>query len=543
MLSSLPSNQSYVPMDSDQIWTVTEDLGMGHTFFHSVIACRDGGYVATGMGYFEGRRSILLMRFGENGEVIWRRFFQGYFSQAGREVVECRSGGFAIIGYITSNNHDVLLLRTDEEGQPMWHQTYGGVTSFEQGLALVECSNNDFAFAGVNREFSSEDSDYLLVRTNWQGTMLWNNTYGGSAPDICYSLVEAGDGFLTLGGSSESYGAGEEDAWIVRTNSGGTQVWDSTFGGPGSDVGYDIIEAERGLDPLVTFVGSTENTANMISDSFITSIRRDGPVGWETTFGCVLFDIGYGGTKCQDGGYAITGCTVDGSDGSTNLLLVRLNGHCEYQWSKSYGTEHNDEGYSIVQAANGDFIVVGLSDGYLDSQLYTQSMAYAIRVPDIEPGVISQPEYGPPDFGLIGAGGGLAILTLLGASLILLRSRREIRQSWSEPKRRVIEKSFLTPHLLDELSPILRGSIQCMKCNERNPKSNLRCNKCTSHLHFCMFCGQVIGKDDQVIFCPKCKILAHSNHMLEWLTKRNYCPSCSRLFRRRKRFNGNNHPV
>ena len=132
---------------------------------------------------------------------------------------------------------------------------------------------------------------------------------------------------------------------------------------------------------------------------------------------------------------------------------------------------------------------------------------------------------------------------LLGAYLMLVRSRKEIRQSWVKPKRQVIKRSFSTPWLLDELSAVLRGEIRCLKCNELNPKSNLRCIKCTSHLHFCIFCGQIIAQEDEVLFCPKCKVLAHSNHMFEWLVKRNYCPSCGYRFKRQKILKREDQPV
>jgi hypothetical protein len=251
-------------------------------------------------------------------------------------------------------------------------------------------------------------------------------------------------------------------------------------------------------------------------------------------FGGRLFDIGYAVTECQDGGYAITGHTFDGSDRSSNLLLTRLNSEGEFLWRKSYGTSNDDEGRSILQAENGDFLVVGFTNGYIDSSLNTHSTPFAMRVSDSEQWILPPREYGPPDIGLISAGGALAILTLFGAYLMLRRSRREIRQSWVEPKRRILKKSFLSPRLLDELSAVLRGKISCAKCNELNPRSNLRCVQCTSHLHFCLFCGQVIRSDDQVLFCPKCKAIAHSNHMLEWLAKRNYCPLCHRRFKRPK---------
>jgi hypothetical protein len=250
--------------------------------------------------------------------------------------------------------------------------------------------------------------------------MLWNVTYGGTAHDICYTLVETPNQELYLAGSTESFGAGEEDVWIVKTYASGIEIWNSTYGGPMLDICYDLIESGTGD---YTFVGTTENSDNLIADGYIASIHENGSLIWETMFGGRLFDIGYAVTECQDGGYAITGHTFDGSDWSSNLLLTRISSEGEFLWSKSYGTSNDDEGRSILQAENEDFVLVGFTNRYIDSGLTTHSTAFAMRVSDTQQGILPPRQYGPPDFGLISAGCGLAILTLLGAYLMLIRSR------------------------------------------------------------------------------------------------------------------------
>jgi hypothetical protein len=222
----------------------------------------------------------------------------------------------------------------------------------------------------------------------------------------------------------------------------------------------------------------------------------------------------------RGGCYAITGRT------SGNLWLVRLNGTGQYLWSKSYGGTEEDEGRSILQAANGDLVMVGMSTVEQWHEAHLRKHAWVIRVPNAPPQDATTPKYGSPNMILISAGTGLAVLVLLGSYLLWFRSQREISTPYTKPSKQILEKSFQSPRLLEDLVSMFTGSMRCAKCNEIVPKANVRCSKCTAHLYCCIFCGAIIRKDDLVMFCPKCGAIAHQTHMREWLAKRPFCPRC-----------------
>jgi len=50
------------------------------------------------------------------------------------------------------------------------------------------------------------------------GDMKWNQTYGGASDDRAYALVESSDGGYVLAGSTESFGAGKADLWLIKTD-------------------------------------------------------------------------------------------------------------------------------------------------------------------------------------------------------------------------------------------------------------------------------------------------------------------------------------
>jgi hypothetical protein len=60
-----------------------------------------------------------------------------------------------------------------------------------------------------------------LVKTDSSGNQLWNKTYGGNGAESVKSLVQTSDGGYALAGYTDSFGAGDCDAWLVKTDENG----------------------------------------------------------------------------------------------------------------------------------------------------------------------------------------------------------------------------------------------------------------------------------------------------------------------------------
>ena len=102
----------------------------------------------------------------------------------------------------------------------MWSKTYGG-KSEDIAYSLVETSDGGYAIAGYTGSFGAGGDDFWLVKTDAEGNMEWNQTYGGRNNDIAYSLVETSDGGYAIAGCTLSFGAGSHDFWLVKTDAYG----------------------------------------------------------------------------------------------------------------------------------------------------------------------------------------------------------------------------------------------------------------------------------------------------------------------------------
>ena len=248
---------------------------------YSVIECSDGGFAFTGYAdnetdYYE----IWFVRTDADGHKLWGRSYNyggpGSYGGEGRSIVEVSSGGFAILGnaFNTSHWENAFIIRTDVNGTQLWNQTYG-MSDIDIGWSLIEVSTGGFAMVGNadNATYPSLTSTWML-RMDASGNHLWNRTFGGAGWDYCYNIIEYGGGFVFIGRTS-SYGAGNSDLFLLRTDSNGVHLWNTTWGGFHHERGYDLIEVSSGG---LAVIGRTVSYGSGDSDAVLIRFPSEAPV-------------------------------------------------------------------------------------------------------------------------------------------------------------------------------------------------------------------------------------------------------------------------
>ncbi len=320
---------------------------MGVGIAYSVIEASDLSYVIAGERQEPGSNhsDIFLYCHGE-------KIFGGLGNESAREIVRCHDGGYAVIGYTTSfgvGKADIWLLRTNSNGHQLWNETFGTAEN-EYGTSLIEFPNGDFAFIGYVNHTIGIDQDVWVLRVDSTGNPLWNRTFGGFRPDAGWSIILNSAGQLIVVGTTESFGAGDEDVWLLCLDAWGTHLWNRTIGGKGDDRGLDITLAHDGGYAII---GST--TSSRGNDTDICLIRTDssGNQLWNTTYGFTRDDMGLSIITTRQGDFAMTGY----ADGRETIWFRRTEGYgvfCPAGWldGQSFGT-------SIIEPSEGGFIIVG----------------------------------------------------------------------------------------------------------------------------------------------------------------------------------------
>jgi len=232
---------------------------------HDIEQTRDGGYVVAGRtSLYSGGVEwpfLYVIRLDSLGDSLWSRTLgdSGYCAEA-TAVKETPDGGFIVAGDTDiGGDCRAWLVRLDSAGNLKWTRT------ISTGVHLVEVTVNSdggFTAAGSTSLYGAGLSDYYLVRTDSLGRSLWFRTYGGANTDGCMGMARCpNDGGYVLAGQTWSFGAGCDDAWVVRTDSLGFERWMQTYGGSDWD---DAWAVEQTSDEGFIVVGTTVDDAYVI---------------------------------------------------------------------------------------------------------------------------------------------------------------------------------------------------------------------------------------------------------------------------------------
>lgn len=194
---------------------------------YSVQQTLDGGYICTG-GMYRSDVDVCLIKTDKNGLELWTRIFDFSNDDKGYSVRQTLDGGFIIIGATKRSlvDYDVLLLKTDLDGIEQWHKTFGGANN-DKGFSVDLTFDDGYIMTGFTTTSDLSDldgKDLWLIKTDINGELLWSETFGGAKEDEGRSVQRTFDGGYVITGSTKSFGAGEYDIWVIKTDSDGKTV-------------------------------------------------------------------------------------------------------------------------------------------------------------------------------------------------------------------------------------------------------------------------------------------------------------------------------
>lgn len=169
-------------------------------------------------------------------------------------------------------------------------------------------------------------------------------------------IIQTSDGGYTVSGRTNSYGAGNEDLYLLKLDVAGNVSWSTTVGSVGPEYAGAMVQTPNG-DYLLS--GTTQTSSLSYTNIYIAKINSAGTLLWTKEIGGPLSEWVSGMINSTDGGYILTGVTYSYGEGNEDVYLVKLDSAANLMWTRTVGGPFNDTAEDIIQTADGGYITVG----------------------------------------------------------------------------------------------------------------------------------------------------------------------------------------
>ena len=345
----------------DTLWTNNYG-GWLHEYFYDVRSTGDGGFIAVGLTNTSTPYSyyyVYLVKTNADGDMLWSKTHGHQYSDRGYSIQVTADGGYIITGssevHTGAGGLDVYLIRTDSEGDTLWTRTYGGSQS-DEGETVVITPDQGYMIAGYTNSYGAGDKDFYLIRTDSNGDTLWTRAYGGAGDDLAWSVAVTPDSGFIVTGRTKSFGAGSWDVWLLRTDAAGDTLWSRTYGGYGWDSGLGV---QSTVDGGFIVNGYTMSFGAGDTDYYMLKTDSSGNILWSRTYGGYHYDNGTCVRQLPDGGYLLGGYAKSFGDEDGDFWIIRTDVNGDSLWSQLYGGPGIENLNGMDITLDGGYILAG----------------------------------------------------------------------------------------------------------------------------------------------------------------------------------------
>jgi hypothetical protein len=317
--------------EGNVVWNQTFLEGSGSEF-RSVLNLDDGFLLVGNVFLPSGKTDGYVVRIDDEGKTCWNITLDGEDFGKLFSAVKVQDG-FVLVGlsYSFGGDSEVLVVKIDDDGNEVWSKTFGGAME-DAGRAVASVEGNCYVVAGYTNSMSNGDYDFLLLKLDASGNMVWNKTYGGTESDKAYAIAETRGGCVVTG-DTRSKGAGESDAWIIKVDADGILVWDTAVGGGGFDMPTCIVVSDYG-GFLVG--GFTFSFGNGERDFWLFKVDDAGNVLWSCTVGRSAFEEAYAALEVAENEFVMAGWTNSVGQGHYDFYIVKISLENDGSWLSAY---------------------------------------------------------------------------------------------------------------------------------------------------------------------------------------------------------------
>ena len=252
----------------------------------------------------------------------------------------------------------IILFSSNVSAVPLeeWNKTYGG-NEWENAYSVKQTLDGGFIFTGYTKSYGASWSDAWLVKTDSNGNELWNKTFGGPGRDDFSYVEQTNDGGYITAGYTYLSGDILSSGWFVKTDSNGNEIWNKTIGGDDNNVAEFVQQTSDGGYILTGYSG-TYDISDI--DYWVVKIDSQGNNLWDTTYTGTTDDFIECIRQTSDGGYILVGSTREfRAKDDSKVFLVKIDSNGNQIFDRTYGANDCSYASSVFLTNDGGCIIVG----------------------------------------------------------------------------------------------------------------------------------------------------------------------------------------
>lgn len=227
-----------------------------------------------------------------------------------------------------------------------WNKTFGRGSQEDKAYSVQPTSDGGYVLAGYM------GGDAWLIKTDSNGNELWERNFGSG---VIKSVQPTNDGGFVLVGFTR-----HRDAWIIRTDGDGRQIWDRTIGRSNLE---EANAVQQTSDDGYVMAGSIEHWLSP-GYFYLSLIKMDsnGNELWQKTFGGEAeYEKANSVLQTSNGGYVLAGVTESFGSGGKDAWLIKTDSYGDAIWHTTFGGSDDDWSNSVQQTSDGGYILAGVT--------------------------------------------------------------------------------------------------------------------------------------------------------------------------------------
>jgi len=332
---------------------------------YSIQQTKDGDYIVAGYtcSFGLGNADVYVLKIDKNGKLLWQKNYGKEYDEKVYSIWQTTDGGYIATGYIWSSdntNTEVYVLRLDKDGNLQWQKTYGGKKD-ETAYSIQQTKDGGYIVAGETESFSAGENDAYVLKIDKNGNLQWQKNFGKSSYDAAHSIQQVADGGYIVAADTFPLRAGGYDVYVIKLDENGNLQWQTTYGGSKGEIAYSIQQTKDGG---YIVAGGTYSFGTGNEDVYVLKLDENGNLQWQKTYGGEDRDFAYSIQQTKDGGYIVAGGTYSFGAENEDVYILKLKEDGSLEWQKTFGGRNYDEARSILQTTDGGYIAAGYTDSF-----------------------------------------------------------------------------------------------------------------------------------------------------------------------------------